>query len=73
MAKEKIFHFYLQFSFKFQSSYITSFNLFTAAYFIFKRIFIIRCFDDKARPDRTNGAVAGQGNEADTQLETLFQ
>ena len=45
----------------------------TAAFFIFKRIFIIQCFDRKARPDRTNGAVPGQGNEADTQLEALFQ
>ena len=45
----------------------------TAAFFIFKRIFIMRCFDDKARPDRTNGAAPGQGNEANTQLEAPFQ
>ena len=59
--------------FKFSSSYITSFLLITAAFFIFQRIFIIRCFDEKARPDRKNGAVPGQGNEANTQLEALFQ
>ena len=66
-------HRYLWVRFKFPSSYIISFLLITAALFYFKRIFIVRCFDDKARPDRTYGAVPGQGNEANTQLEALFQ